>query len=127
MPCINTRTDGLAATSVGRPVPGYEVTVFSEDGARVPSGTSGEIAVRGGGLFSAYYAPWQPREQIMRDGWFFTGDLGRVDASGALHLAGRKKSVIFVAGVNACAHVAGFSRRCSRIAASQCSRSSIDE
>jgi len=99
LPCINTRTDGLAATSVGRPVPGYEVTVFSEDGARVPSGTSGEIAVRGGGLFSAYYAPWQPREQIMRDGWFFTGDLGRVDASGALHLAGRKKSVIFVAGV----------------------------
>jgi long-chain acyl-CoA synthetase len=88
LPCINVRTDGLPPTSVGRPVPGYEVAVFGD-----------EIAVRGSGLFSAYYAPWQPREQVTRDGWFFTGDVGRLDASGALHLLGRKKTVIFVAGV----------------------------
>lgn len=88
LPCINVRTDGLPPTSVGRPVPGYEVAVFGD-----------EIAVRGPGLFSAYYAPWQPREQVTRNGWFFTGDVGRLDASGALHLLGRTKTVIFVAGV----------------------------
>jgi long-chain acyl-CoA synthetase len=99
LPCINARTDDLPATSVGRPVPGYEVAVFSEDGAPVAAGLHGEIAVRGTGLFSAYYAPWQPREHITRDGWFFTGDVGWLDDSGALHLVGRKKSVIFVAGV----------------------------
>jgi acyl-CoA synthetase (AMP-forming)/AMP-acid ligase II len=99
LPCINARTEGLPATSVGRPVPGYDVAVFGDDGARLPVGLRGEIAVRGTGLFSAYYAPWQRRDEIMRDGWFFTGDIGALDEAGALHLAGRKKSVIFVAGV----------------------------
>jgi acyl-CoA synthetase (AMP-forming)/AMP-acid ligase II len=99
LPCINTRTDGLPATSVGRPVPGYDVAVFSDTGATLPAGIAGEIGVRGTGLFSAYYSPWQPREQVMRDGWFLTGDVGVLSDSGALHLAGRKKTVIFVAGV----------------------------
>ncbi len=44
----------------------------------------GEIAVRGDGLFSAYYSPWRLREQVENDGWFLTGDLGFLDRSGAL-------------------------------------------
>jgi acyl-CoA synthetase (AMP-forming)/AMP-acid ligase II len=99
LPCINTRTDNLPATSVGRPVPGYEVAVLSEEGQPVPAGLSGEIGVRGVGLFSAYYAPWRRREEVMHEGWFLTGDIGWLDESGALHLQGRKKAVIFVAGV----------------------------
>ena len=89
LPCINLRTDGLPATSVGRPTPGYRVRLLSD----------GEIAVCGDGLFSAYYAPWVRRERITRDGWFPTGDIGWFDASGGLHLKGRKKTVIFVAGL----------------------------
>jgi acyl-coenzyme A synthetase/AMP-(fatty) acid ligase len=80
-------------------VPGYEVAVFGEDGGRVGAGQAGEVAVRGPGLFSAYYSPWQPRERVTRDGWFLTGDVGRQDDSGALWLAGRTKTVIVVAGV----------------------------
>jgi long-chain acyl-CoA synthetase len=99
LPCINPGTDGLPAASVGRVVPGYEVAVFSEEGRRLPSGTSGEVGVRGDGLFSAYYAPWVLREHISRDGWFLTGDIGRLESNGALFLQGRKKAVIFVAGL----------------------------
>jgi acyl-CoA synthetase (AMP-forming)/AMP-acid ligase II len=99
LPCINVRSGDSPATSVGRPVPGYEVAVFSDDGTRLRPREAGEIGVRGAGLFSAYYAPWQPREAVMRDGWFLTGDIGRLDEQGALYLEGRKKSVIFVAGV----------------------------
>src|SRR5437867_4541167 len=135
LPCINLGTEGLPATSVGRPVPGYEVAVFSDEGKRLPTAARsdapegcadapercadapegragdspegradspegmGEIAVRGDGLFSAYYSPWQVREQITRDGWFMTGDLGLMDQAGALHLKGRKKTVMFVAGL----------------------------
>ena len=99
LPCINVRNGASSATSVGRPVPGYEVRVFNDEGALLRAGEPGEIGVRGAGLFSAYYAPWQPRESITRDGWFLTGDIGRIDAGGSLHLEGRKKSVIFVAGV----------------------------
>jgi acyl-CoA synthetase (AMP-forming)/AMP-acid ligase II len=99
LPCINPGTGDVPAASVGRPVPGYEVAVLSDEGERLSSGAMGEIGLRGDGLFSAYYAPWTTREQISRDGWFLTGDIGVLDASGALHLKGRKKAVIFVAGL----------------------------
>jgi acyl-coenzyme A synthetase/AMP-(fatty) acid ligase len=99
LPCINPGTEGLPAASVGRPVPGYDVAVFSDDGERLPAGALGEIALRGAGLFSAYYAPWRLRELVTREGWFSTGDIGGFDASGALTLKGRKKAVIFVAGL----------------------------
>ena len=99
LPCINLGTEGLAPTSVGCPVPGYDVAIFSDDGVRLAEGATGEVGVRGAGLFSGYYAPWQRLEEVTRDGWFLTGDLGRMDARGALHLEGRKKTVIFVAGV----------------------------
>jgi long-chain acyl-CoA synthetase len=99
LPCINRGGDGLPPSSVGRAVPGYEVAVFSDAGARLRVGTSGEIGVRGEGLFSAYYSPWRLREQVTRDGWLLTGDIGRLDDAGALYLEGRKKAVIFVAGL----------------------------
>jgi acyl-CoA synthetase (AMP-forming)/AMP-acid ligase II len=99
LPCINPGTDGLPADSVGRIVPGYEVAVFSEAGHRLPAGTPGEVGVRGDGLFSAYYAPWALRAHVSRDGWFLTGDVGRLDGAGALFLQGRTKAVICVAGL----------------------------
>jgi long-chain acyl-CoA synthetase len=99
LPCINVGTAGVPAMSVGRPVPGYDIAVLSDGGELLAPGASGEIVVRGDGLFSAYYAPWRRREHVTRAGWFATGDIGRVDDSGALYLEGRKKSVIFVAGL----------------------------
>jgi acyl-coenzyme A synthetase/AMP-(fatty) acid ligase len=99
LPCINSRPPDLPAGSVGRVVPGYEIAVFSDQGERLPAGTPGEIGVRGDGLFSAYYTPWRLREEIARDGWFLTGDVGRLDPGGALFLHGRRKAVIFVAGL----------------------------
>jgi acyl-CoA synthetase (AMP-forming)/AMP-acid ligase II len=99
LPCINLGTEGLPATSVGRPVPGYSVAIFSDEGTLLSPETMGEIGVRGDGLFSAYYSPWRLREQVERDGWFLTGDLGFVDRAGALHLKGRKKALILVAGL----------------------------
>ncbi|MEB2283613.1 MAG: hypothetical protein B6D46_15205 [Polyangiaceae bacterium UTPRO1] len=90
--CINTRRGpdrDLPATAVGRPVPGYEVTISAAD----------EVGIRGPGLFDAYYAPWRPRAAVLQDGWFMTGDVGVVDAGGALTLRGRRKSTIVVAGL----------------------------
>ena len=80
-------------------MPGYEVRVLSDEGERLVAGGVGEIAVRGDGLFAAYYAPWQGRKDVARDGWFMTGDIGWLDDAGALHLKGRKKAIIFVAGL----------------------------
>ncbi|MEO6028478.1 MAG: AMP-binding protein [Candidatus Binatia bacterium] len=100
LPCIDARDDpAIPAGSVGRPVPGYEVAVFADDGRRLGAGASGEVGIRGPGLFDAYYAPWTPRAATLRDGWFMPGDVGTLDASGALTLQGRRKSTIVVAGL----------------------------
>jgi long-chain acyl-CoA synthetase len=79
--------------SVGRPLPDFAVTIVNPDAAGC-----GEIRVAGPGLFDAYAEPWTPREQVMPDGWFGTGDIGRVDAEGYLYLLSRKTAVINLAG-----------------------------
>lgn len=101
LPCINLRRDGLSVASVGRAVPGYRVEVFDEGGRALPPGVAGEVGVQGSGMFSGYYTPWRPIGECLRDGFFMTGDVGERDASGALFLKGRKKSVVIVAGMKA--------------------------
>jgi long-chain acyl-CoA synthetase len=99
LPCINTRAGGVSATSVGAPSPGYEIATLADDGSQVPAGAAGEVGVRGAGLFSGYYRPWQPLATLLRRGWFMTGDVGTLDESGRLTLRGRTKSTIIVAGM----------------------------
>src|SRR5207249_4257002 len=79
--------------SVGRPLLDYRVQILSpdEDGL-------GEVAVSGPGFLDAYASPWLSREQVLSDGWFRTGDIGRLDEAGFLFLAGRKMAVINLAG-----------------------------
>lgn len=79
--------------SVGRPLPDFRVRILSPDGEG-----NGEVAVCGPGMFEAYAAPWQPRQSVLREGWFVTGDIGRMDSEGFLFLAGRKTAVINLAG-----------------------------
>src|SRR5208282_3691062 len=79
--------------SVGRPCADFRIKILSPDENGV-----GEIAVAGPGVCDAYAAPWQPRETILQDGWFITGDLGRRDADGFIFLISRKTAVINPAG-----------------------------
>jgi long-chain acyl-CoA synthetase len=79
--------------SVGRAVDDFQVRIIAPD-----TNGWGEIAVRGPGMFDAYAAPWLPRAQVLREGWFNTGDIGRLDADGFLFLIGRKSTVINLAG-----------------------------
>lgn len=94
LPFVNDSGDPAKDGSVGRALPGYEVRFANADSDGI-----GEVEIRGPGLLDAYYAPWRPRSEILHDGWFATGDLGRADADGFLHLAGRRKSVINFAGM----------------------------
>lgn len=94
LPFVNDSGDPAKDGSVGRALPGYEVRFADADSDGI-----GEVEIRGPGLLDAYYAPWRPRSEILRDGWFATGDLGSTDADGFLHLAGRRKNVINFAGM----------------------------
>ena len=93
LPCVNVDDPLHRWNSVGRPQPDYAVLIRHPD-----ADGYGEIVVAGPGFFDAYDNPWTPREQLMPDGWFATGDIGRLDEDGYLFLAGRKAAVINVAG-----------------------------
>ncbi len=80
--------------SVGRPLPGFELALDKKDADGV-----GEIRIKGKGMLDAYYAPWQGREDILSDGWFRTGDLGKIDKEGFLTIVGRDKDVINFVGM----------------------------
>lgn len=80
--------------SVGRPLPDFEIRLDNKDADGV-----GEIRIRGKGMLDAYYTPWQGREDILVDGWFKTGDLGKIDGDGFLVIVGRDKDVINFVGM----------------------------
>jgi long-chain acyl-CoA synthetase len=91
--CMNNDDPVSRWDSVGRPLSKYAVKIRDAD-----ADGYGEVLVSGPGIFDAYTNPWTPREDVMPDGWFVTGDMGRVDAQGYLFLAGRKTAVINLAG-----------------------------
>lgn len=80
--------------SVGKALPDYEIKLDKKDADGV-----GEIRIRGKGMLDAYYSPWRGRDEVLMDGWFKTGDLGKIDADGFLTIVGREKDVINFVGM----------------------------
>ncbi|MEK6692598.1 MAG: AMP-binding protein [Nitrospirota bacterium] len=75
--------------SVGLPLPEIEVKIVNPDNDNV-----GEIAVRGSNVMKGYYRNPEETEKVIKDGWFYTGDLGYIDKDGYLYITGRSKEVI---------------------------------
>ncbi|MEV1200262.1 class I adenylate-forming enzyme family protein [Microbispora rosea] len=85
-----------APGSVGRPHPGVEISVRDEEGRPVATGRTGEIHVRGPYLMAGYWNQPEETRDVLRDSWLRTRDLGHLDETGLLHLAGRTRDVIMV-------------------------------
>jgi long-chain acyl-CoA synthetase len=96
---INLPWNGRAK-SVGRPLPGITVQAVDEQANPLPAGAQGELTVRGPCVMKGYHD--KPREtgQVIRDGVFFTGDIGRVDSDGFVFITGRIKEMLIIAGEN---------------------------
>jgi malonyl-CoA/methylmalonyl-CoA synthetase len=90
------------AGTVGQPLPGVELKVTDpETGATLPSETVGQIEVRGPNVFLGYWQmPEKTAAELRADGFFITGDLGKIDADGYLHILGRNKDLIISGGYN---------------------------
>ncbi len=87
---------------LGLPVPSTEVAILDEAGQEVPLGEIGEIGVRGPQVMRGYWnAPQETAKAFTPDGWFRTGDMGRMDARGYVEFTDRSKDVIVVSGMKA--------------------------
>jgi long-chain acyl-CoA synthetase len=76
--------------SIGTPINGVQMRVVHEHASEVPVGTPGEIQVRGHNVMKAYWNSPEATANAFVDGWFSTGDIGRVDEDGYFYLIGRK-------------------------------------
>jgi long-chain acyl-CoA synthetase len=84
----------------GRPLPGLDVRILDNEGRDVPPGTSGEIVVRGPQVTKGYHNRPAETAAVFRNGWFHTGDVGRVDSEGYVFVQDRKKDMVVTGGEN---------------------------
>lgn len=84
--------------SIGRPAPWIEVKIVDDDGREVPQGEVGEIVMKSWVVMEGYYKDPELTREVIKDGWFHTGDMGRKDAEGMFYIAGRKRDVCKVGG-----------------------------
>ena len=87
--------------SVGRALPGVGVRVVDAQGQPLPTDGVGDVEVCGPNVFAGYLGlPDKTAEAFSADGWFRTGDVGRIDARGYVHLVGRAKDLVISGGFN---------------------------
>ncbi|WP_179023021.1 FadD3 family acyl-CoA ligase [Streptomyces sp. IMTB 2501] len=91
----------IASTS-GRAIPGTEVRLADASGTPVPTGTPGEVLVRGFNVMRGYYDDAEATSEVISpDGWLSTGDVGVLDEAGDLRITDRIKDMFIVGGFNA--------------------------
>ncbi len=85
---------------MGRPLADIALRLADDAGREVPNGSEGEVLLKGPFLFSGYYDDAEATNQAMIDGWLHTGDIGRFDDDGYVHITDRKKDMFIVGGFN---------------------------
>lgn len=99
MIAANLDSDPVATfESVGAPVKGVELEIVDEGGELVPNGEIGEVTVASPAMTAGYRGLDELNKEAFRGGRYFTGDLGRLDADGALYIVGRRKLLIETGG-----------------------------
>jgi long-chain acyl-CoA synthetase len=92
--------DNIHPGSVGKPNPGFDVRIVDEEGNDVPQGEVGEVICRSAANMLGYWRQEKATAEAIKDGWFYTGDLGRFDEDGHLYIVDRKKDLIIRGGFN---------------------------
>jgi malonyl-CoA/methylmalonyl-CoA synthetase len=95
-------TDGQRrAGTVGQPLPGVQLRIHNDDGTAAGVDEIAGIQVRGPNVFKGYWLmPEKTKEEFTADGWFKTGDVGKVDAHGVVTIVGRSKDLVISGGFN---------------------------
>jgi len=86
--------------SIGIPVADTYMRIVDEDGNPAPVGEPGEIIIKGPQVMKGYWQNPEATEEVLRDGWFSTGDIGRMDEDGYFYIVDRKTDMVLVSGFN---------------------------
>jgi long-chain acyl-CoA synthetase len=86
--------------SIGTPIEGVEMKVVDDEDNDVPTGEVGEIVIRGHNVMKGYWKREEATEEVMRSGWFHSGDMATVDDDGYFFIVDRKKDMIIRGGYN---------------------------
>lgn len=88
-------------STLGKPISGVKIKIVDKNRKKLPVNEVGEIAIHSFGTMKGYYnMPDETKQVIDHDGWFYTGDLGRLDENGYLYFTGREKELIIRGGYN---------------------------
>lgn len=98
MACLPDRQGSSNIASIGKPSPNCKIRIVDDAGREVAAGQIGEITISGWIIMKEYYRDPELTAETIKDGWLYTGDLGRFDADGYLYIMGRKKEMIKVGG-----------------------------
>jgi len=94
------------STSCGRAMPTFEIKLVDDEGCEIPPGSAGELWVKGAGVIKGYLNQPVASAETVVDGWLRTGDIGKLDDRGFLHMLDRKKDMVLRGGENVyCAEV----------------------
>ena len=86
--------------TIGIPAPSTDVKIMREDGSEADIGESGEMWVKGPQVMLGYYKCPEATDEVLKDGWFATGDISMMDDKGFFTIVDRKKDMIIVSGFN---------------------------
>ncbi len=99
--CVHLGMDNIHKVgAIGVPGYGWETKIVDEHRNTVPQGEVGELAVKGPGVMTCYYKDEKATNEVLADGWLFTGDMAMQDEDGFIFLVDRKKDVIISGGEN---------------------------
>ena len=99
--CVHLGVDNVHKVgAIGKPGYKWKTKIVSPVGAEVERGDVGELAVHGDGVMLCYYKNEEATNEVLRDGWLFTGDMARMDEDGFIYLVDRKKDVVISGGEN---------------------------
>lgn len=86
--------------SIGLPVPSTEIKLVDDNGMEVRPGEPGELCIKGPQVMTGYWQRPEATEEVLKEGWLYSGDIVTVDEEGFLRIVDRKKDMILVSGFN---------------------------
>lgn len=86
--------------AIGKAGYGWQTKIIDPQGNKVAQGEVGELAVKGDGVMLCYYKNEEATNEVLHDGWLYTGDMARADEDGFIWLVDRKKDVVISGGEN---------------------------